>query len=91
MHQCPYARVLGEPGKGVHVHVFGIAVVDVLLTLAGGYLWTVLALPKEVSASRFAATYVLLTTLLAAIGVVMHRLFCVRTTVDKWLFPEEGK
>lgn len=90
---CAYARVLGEPGKGVHVHVFGIAVVDVLLTLAGGYVWTASALSKEeeTSSARFAVTYVSLTTLLATIGVVMHRLFCVRTTVDKWLFPDDDE
>jgi len=73
---CQYKNSLGVPDKGVHFHVFGIAIIDVIMTIVGGYflsyffkwnfLWTVL--------------------ILFLIGIICHRIFCVRTTVDKLLF-----
>ena len=32
---CIYKNALGIPGKGVHFHVFGIAIMDVLMTIIG--------------------------------------------------------
>ena len=90
---CKYRNALGVPGKGVHsvrlggvavggvavggVAVGGVAVVDVLLTIVGAYI---IARWAHVSFAWTAAGLFLL-------GIILHRLFCVRTTIDRLLFP----
>ena len=70
--------VFGEPRKGVHaIRFMNIAVVDVLFTI----LFAVLI--ARVGSFSLAAT--LVGCFLA--GVVAHRWFDVRTTVDRFLFP----
>jgi fatty acid desaturase len=74
---CPFSNILGEPGKGVHsIRIFNIAVVDVLLTVLlawGIHYWT-----------KFDFWIILLITFLS--GIIIHRLFCVKTTLDKLIF-----
>lgn len=75
---CEYKEILGKVKKGVHSYrFFDIAVVDVLMTILGAYL-LYLFIPQ----SNF---FVILVSLFL-LGIAMHRLFCVRTTVDKMLF-----
>jgi hypothetical protein len=75
---CKYRNALGVPGKGVHsVRLGGVAVVDVLLTIVGAY---VIAYFTRTSFAWTAAGLFLL-------GIILHRLFCVRTTIDRLLFP----
>ena len=85
---CKYRNALGVPGKGVHsvrlggvavggVAVGGVAVVDVLLTIVGAYI---IAYFTRTSFAWTAAGLFLL-------GIILHRLFCVRTTIDRLLFP----
>ena len=75
---CKYRNALGVPGKGVHsIRLGGIAVVDVILTLVGAYI---IAYCMRTSFAWTAAGLFLL-------GIVLHRMFCVRTTLDKLLFP----
>lgn len=77
---CKYKNMFGEVGTGVHAHrVFNIAIVDVLATM---FLALVIRLliPKS--------NYLIILVILFILGIVMHRLFCVRTTVDKFLFRE---
>jgi len=74
---CKYRDALGVPGQGAHAwRIGGIAVVDVLLTVlvAGLLAW------------GFEADFWWMLTGLIVAGVVAHRLFCVRTTVDRLLF-----
>jgi hypothetical protein len=36
---CPYANIFGKPNTGVHsIRLFGLAVVDTVLTIIGAYL-----------------------------------------------------
>jgi hypothetical protein len=35
---CKYKNALGVPGQGVHFHIFGIAIVDCIMTILGGAL-----------------------------------------------------
>lgn len=74
-----YKDIFGAPKTGVHRHrIAGIAVVDVAATiLAAGII--------HYFVPRWHIVYILLT--LFAAGIVLHRAFSVRTTVDKWLFP----
>jgi hypothetical protein len=75
---CPYKDALGKVGEGVHSYrVFDIAIMDVILTVIGAMIIHFF-MPQY----RFT---VILASLFAA-GIVLHRMFCVRTTVDKWLF-----
>ena len=71
-----FRDALGTPGTGVHFHVGGIAVVDVILTVAAAHL----------IAKQTGQCFYMVLFLLLGMGVVAHRLFRVRTTVDMWLF-----
>jgi hypothetical protein len=74
---CNYKDSLGIPGKGVHTHFMGIAWRDTLATIVGGFIIALLF--------KFNILYTILAVFI--IGILFHRLFCVRTTVDKFLFP----
>ena len=75
---CKYRNVLGEPGKGVNQYrLFHLAIVDVLLTI-------LLALLIH----RFYPSQNIFLILLAVflLGILVHRLFCVNTAINKLLF-----
>lgn len=75
---CKYKDALGKPGEGVHSYrVLDVAVFDVLATIVGAYV-----LSKY---TEFSFWYVLLALFIS--GIVLHKLFCVRTTIDKLIFP----
>jgi len=73
---CNYKNALGIPGQGVHFHVFGIAIMDVIMTIFGGALLAYL----------FKWNYVWTIIIFFLLGIALHRLFCVKTTLDKALF-----
>jgi len=76
---CKYKNSLGEVGKGIHSYRFlGVAIVDVIMTIIGAYLlaW----------ATGIYFWYILGGLFLS--GIILHRLFCVRTTVDKAIFGQ---
>ena len=77
MGLCQCKDMLGEPGKGLHSYRVGnIAIVDLGLTILGAFIM-----------SRLLGTNFIITLLaLLLLGVILHRVFCVRTTVDKFLF-----
>ena len=73
---CKYKNSLGIPGKGVHVHYMGIAYNDVIGTILLGCLIAFLYnMPLWIS---IVGMFIL--------GILLHRLFCVHTTIDKLLF-----
>jgi hypothetical protein len=79
MDLCKYKNVLGTPGKGIHSYrLFGVAIVDVMMTIIVATLMS------------YFLKYSFVTTLITLfiLGIVLHRLFCVRTTIDKLLFPK---
>lgn len=72
-----YQNVFGVPGKGVHSYrIFNIAIVDVVFTVLAAvlisYIWNI------------SVMYTIPILFLA--GILFHRIFCVRTTIDKVLF-----
>lgn len=74
---CKYKNALGKPHEGVHKYLlFNISIVDVILTIIGAMLisW------------GFKLNFGMTLLLLFLSGIVLHRLFCVRTTIDKFLF-----
>jgi len=75
---CQYKNILGKVGKGVHSYrIFNIAIVDVIFTIIGAYV-IYLFLPK--------INYFVILISLFLLGIILHRIFCVRTTIDKYLF-----
>ena len=76
---CKYKDMFGKPKEGVHSYrVFDIAIVDVIFTILGGII----------IAYIFNLDYTNTIIILFVLGIVMHRLFCVETTVDKFLFSK---
>ena len=79
MDLCKYKNILGVPGQGPHSYrIFNIAIVDVLLTLILAYILSYI----------FKISFVKTSITLFILGILLHRLFCVRTTIDKLLFNE---
>ena len=85
MSLCKYKNLFGEVNTGIHtVRIFNIAIFDVLFTIIGGILIQFFLL-------RVFSFYIDLTLVLIVLfglGILLHRLFCVRTTIDKLLFKE---
>lgn len=74
---CQYKDIFGKPGEGVHQYrIFNIAIVDLSLTI-------ILAIVLSMILQTNFWTTLFFTLLL---GIVSHKLFCVRTTVDKLIF-----
>ena len=78
MSLCQYKNILGKVGEGVHsVRFMGLAIVDVLFTILGAYLLSLI----------FHWDFWITLLVIFIVGIILHRLFCVRTTMDKLLFP----
>ena len=78
MSLCKYKNALGEVNKGIHSYKFmGISMVDVILTIIAAFLISYF----------FKISFFYTSISLFVLGIVLHRLFCVRTTIDKLLFP----
>ena len=75
---CKYKNIFGKVGEGVHSYrIFNIAIVDVILTFLLAFIIQLL-LPKY--------NYYHILILLFILGIILHRMFCVKTTIDKLLF-----
>ena len=75
---CEYKNIFGKVAQGVHSYrIANIAVVDVVLTILFAYI-------IHYFMPQYGFGYVLL--ILFLLGIVIHRLFCVRTTIDRLLF-----
>jgi hypothetical protein len=77
---CKYKDAFGPPREGNHKlrdPIFDTALNDVIMTVVGAFAvsWFM----------NYRFGVVLL--ILFIIGIILHRTFCVRTTVDKFLFP----
>ena len=79
MNLCKYKNALGIPGDGIHSYrIFNIAIVDVIMTFMGGFLISYL----------FNTNLLKTLIVLFILGILLHKIFCVRTTVDKLLFSK---
>jgi hypothetical protein len=74
---CKYKDALGEPNKGIHSYrLFGVAIVDVIMTIVAAFIISY----------GFRLSFMYTTIFLFILGIFLHRLFCVRTTIDKMIF-----
>jgi hypothetical protein len=103
---CKYRWALGKEGEGVHsLRLLDVAVADVAMTLLGaaviaagtgrpaGGLSAGFAGRSPGFAGRspgFAARFAAAAAGLFLLGIALHRLFCVNTTVNKALFGVVG-
>ena len=77
MDLCKYKSALGDPGKGIHSYrLFGVAIMDVIMTIIGAYMISYF----------FKYNFICTLIFLFALGILLHKLFCVKTTVYKILF-----
>jgi hypothetical protein len=75
---CKYKNAFGELKTGIHSYrIMDVAVLDFVVTAIAAYLITL--------ASGVKFVYSFVGLFLA--GILIHRLFCVRTTIDKLIFP----
>lgn len=73
-----YKDVFGKVGTGLHSYRVGnIAIVDVVFTV-------IMALILHAFFPKYSVLSILIG--LFILGIIMHRLFGVRTTIDKLLF-----
>jgi hypothetical protein len=77
---CRYKDIFGRPREGAHAYrIFDIAVVDVAATIIVAFL----------IARIFGVAFWKSLITLFIVGILSHRAFCVRTTVDKFFFPKQ--
>lgn len=75
---CEYKDILGQVNKGIHSYrVCNIAIMDVIFTFIGAFTIH-LFIPKY--------NYFIILFVLFVLGIILHRIFCVKTTIDKLLF-----
>jgi hypothetical protein len=82
MNLCKYKNIFGKPGEGVHKYrLFNIAIIDVVFTIIGAYF-----LHKKINKKYSRIEFYQVLIFLFICGIIAHRAFCVRTTVDKLIF-----
>ena len=75
---CEYKNIFGEPKKGVHKYrLLNVAIIDVIFTIIGAYIIN-LVFPKY--------KFIEILLFLFIIGIILHYLFCVNTTINTILF-----
>ena len=76
---CKYKDIFGKPNSGLHsLRILDIAIFDVLCVIIIGMLIS--------NTFKMSLLYTIIS--LFILGIILHRLFCVRTTVDRLLFPK---
>ena len=85
MSLCKYKNIFGEVNTGIHsIRICNIAIFDVLGTIIISILLQFLLL----YVFSFYIDLTLIVIAMFSLGILLHRLFCVRTTIDKLLFRE---
>lgn len=86
MSLCKYKNIFGEPNTGIHnIRVFDIAIFDVLSTIIGAIVIHQIIIISILDMGNTIRLWMVVVSLFI-LGIILHRLFCVRTTIDKLLF-----
>ena len=76
---CQYSELFGKIKTGVHQYrLFDLAIADSIMTFIGAYFLQKVFFKKN--------TYWEVLLILFISGIILHRLFCVETTIDKLIF-----
>lgn len=79
MALCDYRDLFGKPNEGIRKYrIADIAIYDVSVIVVIGF-----AISYFTKISIWIVWFVLFVS-----GVIVHRMFCVRTGIDKLLFPK---
>ena len=79
MSLCKYSNIFGAPNTGVHSYkIFNIAIVDLGLTIL---------LAFGIS-SYCDINFILTLIVILIIGIIMHKIFCVETALNKLIFKK---
>ena len=78
---CKYSGILGEPGKGFHKHVFGIAIGDVIGTILLAVV--IYYIVKKIFPNVTRKIFWIILLILFILGIILHKLFCVNTTINR--------
>jgi hypothetical protein len=71
--------MFGKPNEGIHKYrIMNIAIIDVLATILLAKAIQYYIIPQQ--------DIWLILLICFILGIIMHRVFCVRTTIDKLLF-----
>ena len=80
MSFCPfkaYSEIFGKPKQGVHSYrILDLAIADIIMTIIGAIIISAI----------FKINFFLTLIFLFLLGIVLHRLFCVNTTINKMIF-----
>ena len=88
MSLCKYKNIFGEPKTGLHNYrIFNIAVFDVLATLLVSVIIHQIIIVEWLKMYGIIKLWMVIVFMFV-LGILLHQLFCVRTTVDKLLFDE---
>ena len=79
LYFCKYKNIFGKPNEGLHKYrILDIALIDLIFTIILGKAIQFYIIPKT--------NIYLILMMCFILGIFMHRIFCVRTTIDKLLF-----
>jgi hypothetical protein len=78
---CKYKNSLGVPNKGFHKHFLGFAIGDFLVVL----------ILSIILAYYFKWNFILILVSFLLLGIIFHRIFCVNTVVNKFIFGKINK
>jgi|UniRef100_A0A6C0H9P2 hypothetical protein len=81
---CKYKNIFGQVNTGTHSYrLFNIAIIDVIFTILGAYILYKLQI---FIFSKYHITFINILIFLFILGIILHKLFCVDTTINKILF-----
>ncbi len=77
---CKYKNIFGKPNEGVHSYrLFNIAIIDLLMTFIVAFL-----------ISYFFNYHTFnVFIILFILGIIMHKIFCIDTTINKMIFKKK--
>lgn len=74
---CQYQDLFGKPNQGIHsIRIGNFAIIDIIVTI--GLAWFL--------AEKFNWNLKIVLVVVFVIGIFAHRIFCVRTQLDKIIF-----
>ena len=76
---CKYKDIFGKPNENLHsIRLFNIAIIDVIAMIISAYVLS------YITKLNFLVSILILFVL----SIILHRIFCVKTTIDKLLFVQ---
>jgi uncharacterized HAD superfamily protein len=79
MNLCYYKDIFGKPKTGIHKYrLFNLAIVDIIGTIIIAYI----------IAYYYNLSYKKTITIAFLLGIILHKIFCVKTTLNNIIFNE---